>query len=179
MVVGVPMAGQAVASQPALVGHAVNFLPLRTRVEMDGSFEDILSATRDYFLELNDHQRYTYASLLRKLPVKRTSEQLPLVSVTFNVDQGMESFDFDGVAARYVTGPRDYVKHDLFVNIVLESEGPIVEVDHNADILDAATARGWMDRYLELLRAAMAEPGRPVADLVAATEDLAVPGGKR
>jgi glutamate-1-semialdehyde aminotransferase/acyl carrier protein len=179
VVVGVPMAGQAVAGQPALVGHAVNFLPLRTRVEMDGSFEDILSATRDYFLELNDHQRYTYASLLRKLPVKRTSEQLPLVSVTFNVDQGMESFDFDGVAARYVTGPRDYVKHDLFVNIVLESEGPIVEVDHNADILDAATARGWMDRYLELLRAAMAEPGRPVADLVAATEDLAVPGGKR
>ncbi|MEJ2547874.1 MAG: aminotransferase class III-fold pyridoxal phosphate-dependent enzyme [Gemmatimonadota bacterium] len=174
VVVGVPMAGQAVAGQPTLVGHAVNFLPLRTRVEMAGSFEDILRTTRDYILELNDHQRYTYASLLRKLPVKRTSEQLPLVSVTFNVDQGMESFDFDGVAARYVTGPRDYVKHDLFVNIVLESEGPIIEVDHNADILDAATARGWMDRYLELLRTAMAEPGRIVADLVADTADVAV-----
>jgi len=179
VVVGVPMAGQAVAGQPTLVGHAVNFLPLRTRVDLDRTFRDLLRDTRDYILELNDHQRYTYASLLRKLPVKRSSEQMPLVSVTFNVDQGMESFDFNGVDARYVTGPRDYVKHDLFVNVVLEDAAPILEVDHNADILEADTARGWMDRYFELLRAAMAHPSGTLRELLGAEAPAAVFGGDR
>ena len=89
------------------------------------------------------------------------------MSVTFNVDQGMESFDFDGVAARYVTGPRSFVKHDLFVNIVLESEGPLIEVDHNSDILDAATARGWMEQYLQMLRVMMEDPTRAVGEVAA------------
>jgi non-ribosomal peptide synthetase component F len=162
VVVGVPMAGQAVAGRPTLVGHAVNFLPLRTRVGMDSSFRTLLSSTRDYILDLNDHQRFTYASLLRKLPVKRSVGHDPLVSVTFNVDQGMESFDFNGVEARYVTGPRDYVKYDLFVNVVLESDGPILEVDHCSDILDAETVRRWVGEYFDLLRSVMADPDRPL-----------------
>lgn len=168
VVVGVPMAGQAVAGQPNLVGHAVNFLPLRTRVDLTRSFEHLLSETRDHILELNDHQRYTYASLLRKLPVKRTADQLPLVSVTFNVDQGMESFDFNGIEARYVTGPRQYVKHDLFVNVVMEDDAPILEVDHNSDILDADTVVGWMNRYFDLLRAVSRDPSQRLADQLSA-----------
>jgi len=165
VVVGVPMAGQAVAGQWKLVGHAVNFLPLRTRVRLDRSFQDVLASTRDYILELNDHQRYTYASLLRKLPLKRTADHVPLVSVTFNVDQGMESFDFNGVAARYVTSTRGYVKHDLFVNVVLEEEAPLLEVDFNSDILDADTVLGWMARYFDLLGAAVDHPGQPLDSL--------------
>jgi len=160
VVVGVPMAGQAVAGHWNLVGHAVNFLPLRTQVDMDKSFEEILVGTRDYILELNDHQRYTYASLLRKLPIKRKSDQVPLVSVTFNVDQGMESFDFNGIEARYITSPRGYVKHDLFVNVVLEEEAPLLEVDHNSDILDSSTVAEWMERYFELLSDAVEDPTR-------------------
>ncbi|MEJ2538830.1 MAG: aminotransferase class III-fold pyridoxal phosphate-dependent enzyme [Gemmatimonadota bacterium] len=173
VVVGVPMAGQAVAGRPKMVGHAVNFLPLRTRVDLERSFQELLGDTRDYILDLNDHQRFTYASLLRKLPVKRNVGQDPLVTVTFNVDQGMESFDFNGVEARYVTGPRDYVKYDLFVNIVLESAGPILEVDHSSDILDAGTVRSWMEGYFELLRAVMADPGRPLAEVAPPTPALA------
>jgi hypothetical protein len=100
--------------------------------------------------------------LLRKLPVKRSVGHDPLVSVTFNVDQGMEAFDFNGVEARYVTGPRDYVKYDLFVNVVMESDGPILEVDHSSDILDAATVRSWVEGYFDLLRAVIADPDRPL-----------------
>jgi glutamate-1-semialdehyde aminotransferase/acyl carrier protein len=175
VVVGVPMAGQAVAGRPNLVGHAVNFLPLRTRVEVGRGFEALLSATRDYILDLNDHQRFTYASLLKKLPVKRSVGHDPLVSVTFNVDQGMESFDFAGVQARYVTGPRDYVKYDLFVNVVLESDGPILEVDHNSDLLDAVTVRGWIEEYFELLESVMDHPSRPLDSLLG-SRSLAVSG---
>lgn len=166
VVLGVPMAGQAVAGYPNLVGHAVDFLPLRTRVKQGRSFREYLLDTRDYILELNDHQRYTYGALLQKLPVKRTPDQSPLVSVTFNVDQGMESFDFNGVDARYVVGPREYVKHDLFVNIVLEEGAPLLEVDHNSDILDAGTVLGWMERYFQLLSDAMEDPTRSLGAII-------------
>lgn len=175
VVVGVPMAGQAVAGRANLVGHAVNFLPLRSRVDTGASFQVLLASIREYILDLNDHQRFTYASLLRKLPVKRSVGYDPLVSVTFNVDQGMESFDFAGVEARYVTGPRDYVKYDLFVNVVLESDGPILEVDHNSDILDASTVRGWIEEYFELLEAVVTDPSQPIEALTS-SRSMAVSG---
>lgn len=164
IVVGVPMAGQAVAGFPEMVGHAVNFLPFRTRVDDASSFDEILRDTLEYVLELVDHQRYTYGALIQRLRLKRYSDQVPLVSVTFNVDQGMEKFDFNGVAARYRVSPRRYVKHDLFVNVVMESDGPTLEVDHNSDILDAATVAAWVHRYLDLLHVLMANSSVAVAD---------------
>jgi glutamate-1-semialdehyde aminotransferase/aryl carrier-like protein len=163
VVVGVPMAGQAASGRFGLVGHAVNFLPFRTRVDLHRSFQDLLLDTREYVLDVNDHQRYTYAALLRQLRVRRAPDQVPLVSVMFNVDQGMESFDFDGVEARFRTSPRRFVKHDLFVNVVMEEEAPILEVDHSSDVLDEETVRGWVDLYFRLLESVVADPTRSSA----------------
>ena len=152
------MAGQALTGQSELVGHSVSFLPFRTRVEPTQTFEEVLEQTREYVLDVNEHQRYTYGSLLTKLRVKRDPSQVPLVSVTFNVDQGMETFDFNGVPGRYVVCPRSAVKHDLFVNIVIEHDALSIEVDHNSDLLEAHTVRGWINRYLDLVRQMIQRP---------------------
>ena len=164
VVVGVPMAGQATSGQVDLVGHSVNFLPFRTQVDLSRSYLDLVTDTRDYALEVNDHQRYTYASLVRHLTLKRYQDRHPLVSVSFNVDQGMDVFDFHGVGARYVVGPRTFVKDELFFNVVLEGDEVTLEVDHNSDILDRSTARGWMEAYLQLLEKAVRDPSRPLND---------------
>ena len=37
-----------------------------------------------------EHQRYTFGTLLQKLPLPRDPSRLPLVSVLFNVDQALD-----------------------------------------------------------------------------------------
>ena len=50
-VVTIPTAGQALSGMDRLVGHCVNFLPLRTRVPFDSHFSDYLSQTQRQILE--------------------------------------------------------------------------------------------------------------------------------
>jgi glutamate-1-semialdehyde aminotransferase/acyl carrier protein len=180
VVLGVPMAGQAAAGQPFLVGHAVNFLPLRLQVNPQRSFAQLLADTQEYILELNDYQRYTYGSLLRKLLIKRTSERPPLISVMFNVDQAMDTFDFGGVEARYVPSTKGYVKHDLFLNVVLERDGAVLEFDHSSDVLKPETVVGWMEQFFELLRMAIRDSSAPLESIfhrLASTDAAVVAGG--
>ena len=87
IVVGVPAAGQLALDTPDLVGHCVNFLPLRSRIKGDTPFFDYLAAVQSLVLDAYDHQSYTYGSLLQKLKLPRDPSRLPLVAVSFNLDK--------------------------------------------------------------------------------------------
>jgi non-ribosomal peptide synthetase component F len=77
-----------------LVGHCVNLLALRSRIDEEISFIDHLKARRTAVLDAFDNQKYTFGTLLRKLNVPREPGRIPLVPVVFNIDMNMD----DGVA---------------------------------------------------------------------------------
>ena len=54
-------------------------------------------------LDAFDHQRYTFGTLLQKLPMQRDPGRLPLVSVMFNVDQALDpsTIDFPGLTFEF------------------------------------------------------------------------------
>jgi len=57
VVIGIPTAGQAAEGLDTLVGHAVNVLPLRARVDDTASFADVLGTVRNDLLDAFEHQR--------------------------------------------------------------------------------------------------------------------------
>ena len=68
IVVGIPSAGQAALDEhEVLVGHCVNFLPLRGRFTGDPTLADYLAQARKALLDAYEHQNYTYGRLIRKL----------------------------------------------------------------------------------------------------------------
>ena len=83
LVIGVPMAGQALLDNSYLVGHCVNTIPLRCRVEQTSRFVDHLKSVRHAFLDAQSHQQLTFGSLVRRLNVPRDPGRTPLVSVMF------------------------------------------------------------------------------------------------
>ena len=69
LVVGVPVAGQAVAGkQTLLVGRCINFLPLRQTVDAASSFADLAAAAKRTLLDAYDYQDFTYIGLRRGTP---------------------------------------------------------------------------------------------------------------
>ena len=172
LVIAVPMAGQAMVGMPELVGHSVSYLPLRVRTENHETFASTLERTRRLILEANDHQRYTYLDLLRKLDIKRDPSRPPLAPVSFNVDQGMESYDFGELKARYEVCPRDYVKNDMFFNIVEEADEFTLELDRNTDVFYASTMERWVNQFKEILGSILQDPMTDV-DQIEFAEDEA------
>jgi amino acid adenylation domain-containing protein len=174
LVVGIPAAGQSAGGHDALVGHCVNVLPLRTRLEPQTRFGELLKAVRTTMLDAYEHQQYTYGTLLQKLPIARDPSRLALVSVIFNIDQALagEARRFEGLDFEFASNPRHYENFDLFVN-AMETGGALrLECQYNSDLFDRATLRRWLGAFESLLRAFVDDPARGVgqAPLLGAEE---------
>ena len=154
LVIGIPTAGQAATGEDTLVGHAVNVLPLRTRVDAGDTFAALLGRVRGDLFDAFDHQRYTLGSLLGRLSLGRDPSRLPLVSVLFNLDAKLDDsvISFPGMTFDVEAVPRDYENFELFVNAVQLDDGLRLECQYNADLFEGATVQGWLDAYVTLLR---------------------------
>src|SRR5208337_1375599 len=84
IVVGIPTAGQSQLENQILVGHCVNFLPLRGSLADDPPMAEFMTRIRRTLLDAYDHQNYTYGQLVRKLPIQRDPGRLPVMEVQFN-----------------------------------------------------------------------------------------------
>ncbi len=156
MVIGVPSAGQTLTGCDELVGHCLNFLPLRLRCPGNQPFMDFASAAGQSVIEAYEHQNYTFGSLVRELRLPRDTSRLPLVSVMFNIDKsGFDRLRFDGLDFHVGTIAKQFVNFDLFFNLSQSENRLEIECEYNTDLFDAATIQRWLTSYETLLEAVL------------------------
>lgn len=152
LVIGIPAAGQTRVGCNELVGHCLNFLPLRLEPNGNRNFREFATDVKELVLEAYDHQDYTFGSLLKKLTLPRDPSRLPLVSVMFNIDKsGIDQVYFDGLNIHVETNPKQFVNFDIFFNLVQTDANIIVECEYNTDLFDQNTIRRWLRVYEQLI----------------------------
>lgn len=167
IVVGLPAAGQSDLGMKHLVGHCVNLLALRSRIDEEQPFIEHLKARRTGVLDAFDNQKYTFGTLLRKLNVPREPGRIPLCPVVFNIDMNMDDgVAFDGLQHRFISNPRAFENFELFLNATGNEGHLTLEWSYNTDLFDEATVRGWMDQLVALIQRVSAAPAAPIADLI-------------
>ena len=167
MVVGVPAAGQAAFAREQLVGHCVNTLPIRRRIDLQQGFSETLRRTRGQVLDAFEHQRYTYGTLVSKLALPRDPSRLPLVNVLFNYDRATEGakLGFQELDVQYRSNPRRYETFDLFLNVAEAAGRVVVECQYNTDLFDRETIGNYLASLETLLSGAVENPERAMGDL--------------
>jgi natural product biosynthesis luciferase-like monooxygenase protein/amino acid adenylation domain-containing protein len=154
-----------------LFANTTNMLPLRTQLDPEMPFSDLLAATKSQILAANDHQEYFFGSLLPKLGVKLDPSRPPLFSVTFNYETGKFVKDAGGVHFSFVSdevpyrNARDISPFELVMNIA-EKDGALrIECDFNADLFAPETVGRWLGLYQTLLESIVSQPTGPLAQL--------------
>ena len=165
VVIAAPMAGQSQAGDALLVGHCVNFLPLRVRFDREQPFATHMKTVRDHLFDAGDRQNYTYGALVRDLGIKRDFSRLPLTDLQFNLEKVDAQFDLGGVDARFTPNAKAYCNFDLFLNVIESAEGLRLDCDFNTDVYDEATVQRWLGYYETLLGAIARDPATPIAAL--------------
>ena len=158
IVVGIPAAGQSLLENGNLIGHCVNFLPLRTTFREGLSFVSLLGEVKKTLLDAYDHQSYTYGTLVRKLAIPLDPGRLPLMEVQFNLERIGSGANFEGLKARVDPNPKSAVNFDIFFNVVESDQGLMLDCDYNTDLFDQSTIARWLGHYRNLLLAAASEP---------------------
>ncbi|MEM6791781.1 MAG: amino acid adenylation domain-containing protein [Myxococcota bacterium] len=163
--VGMPAAGQIVFGEDALVGHCVNLLPIRVRVA--GTFEAHVATTRGVLLDADEHRRLSFGRLLQALPPGRDPSRIPLTSIMFNVDLGMQGsgLRFGDLDTRFRTAPRSFESFELFVNLAESGGDMILEAQYNTALFDRTTIAGRVAELLDFYRRLLDAPTTPIADL--------------
>ena len=168
LVVGLPAAGQNDFGMKQLVGHCVNLLALRSRIDEDRPFVEHLKERRSAVLDASDNQKYTFGTLIRKLNVPREAGRVPLVPAVFNVDMNMDDgVAFAGLTHRFISNARRYENFELFLNATGSEKHLTLEWSYNTDLFQEETVRGWMRDLQGIIERAHAAPTQRIATLVA------------
>ena len=165
VVVGVPAAGQANDGSAALVGHCVNLLPIRVVIELERDVATTLRSVGSTVLDAYDHQHCTFGRLLQRLQVRRDPSRLPLVSVLFNLETGIDTESLSDQNLRWSiqSNPRSSENFDLFMNACHTSHGMVLECQFKTDLFDSQTVRRWLALFKTSLERASADPGLSLA----------------
>jgi amino acid adenylation domain-containing protein len=180
VVVGVPAAGQSLAEGGALVGHCVNFLPLRGSWSAETTAAELLAATRQAVLASYENQSFTLGTLVRKLSLPRGLGARPLVEAQFNLERLGDKIHLPRLDIEARSNPKQFVNFDLFFNVTEQEGGLRIDCDYSADLFDAATIERWIATYHRLIDAIAADPSRRVSalPLLAADERAQLVGGQ-
>ncbi len=163
VVVGVPTAGQSLLEDRILVGHCVNFLPIRGAWTRDTSVSDYLSATAKRVLDAYEHQNYTFGTLVRKLNLPREPGRLPLAEIQFNLERLAERIELPNLTMDVAPNAKAYVNFDLFLNVIESADGLRMDCDYNTDLFDAATVAHWLDCYQALLESFVSDAAQALS----------------
>ena len=166
--VGIPTAGQAAMDQTELIGHCVNTLPFRTKVDTAESFQDYMKQVRSELLDALDHQRYSFGTLLRKLAPPRDPSRPPMVSISFNVDPMIDTSEmgFEGLDVDVVIEARNFENFDMAVNGVIQKDQSVqLQVQYNSDLYSTDSIQFYFEGFAAFLEGMAAAPSSPIVEL--------------
>lgn len=165
---GIPTAGQAALDRPELVGHCVNTMPLRSRVDTSQPFVELLKDRRSDLLNAFEHQKYSYGTLLRKLAAPRDPARPAMLNVSFNVDPmiDMSSMGFDGLEVTLDIEPRAFENFEWFVNGVIRNDKSIeLQVQYNVDLFSEEAVRFYFEGFEAFIHQLVTDPTTPIQNL--------------
>ncbi|MEU7414998.1 amino acid adenylation domain-containing protein, partial [Streptomyces sp. NPDC042638] len=170
--IGAPIAGRTDQRLDDLVGFFVNSLVLRTDVDGDPSFRELLDRVRETDLAAWAHQDLPFDRLVEILNPERSTARHPLFQVALTLqDAAKPALELPGVHTESWFTPLEIAKFDLTFSFHEHRtadgrpDGLDLAVEYATDLYDARTVEGLADRLVRLLEAVVADPELPVSEL--------------
>ena len=164
--VGSAIAGRSRTQTERLIGLFANILVLRTDLSGRPTFRELLARVRDVTFEAYAHQELPFEKLVEELKPERDLSRNPLFQVAFlfhNTPQ--EKLELPGLFITPFGFDNGTAKFDLTLTLTETPEGLVGSLEYSADLFDASTARGMLDRFEVLLESIVADPDCSVLDL--------------
>jgi non-ribosomal peptide synthetase component F len=172
IVVGTPIAGRGAAELDDVVGMFVNTLPLRTRVELGGTFSGLVDDVRTADLGAFGNADVPFESIVDAVVPSRSQGRHPIFQVALSF-QNLErvKLDLPGLTVEGLDTGELAAKFDLQFTIEPRTSeegsaaGLFGSLLYATDLFDEDTARSFADRFTRILRAVAEDPYVVVGDV--------------
>ncbi|MFE2059966.1 amino acid adenylation domain-containing protein [Streptomyces sp. NPDC059446] len=178
VVIGTPVAGRTDEALEPLVGFFVNTLALRTEVNPETTFRELLARVRETDLAAYAHQELPFERVVEALQPTRSLARHPLFQVMLTLNNTRAPrLDLPGLRARMEGVDTGGAKFDLSFGFTEQpgaapgEETLDATLEFSRDLFDEGTARRITKWFLRLLDQAVGKPGTKVADLALIDEN--------
>ncbi|MET3982551.1 non-ribosomal peptide synthase/polyketide synthase [Streptomyces sp. PvR034] len=175
---GTPSAGRSDEQLDGLVGYFVNTLVLRTDTSGDPSFQELLDRVHGAAVAAYPHQDVPFDRLVEALNPARSLAHHPLFQVMLTFENlGLAGPALPGLTVEVDEAATGVAKFDLDLRLQerFAADGTPAGVDvvaeYSTDLFDGSTVDVLVGRLARLLRAAVADPGRRIAEIDLLTGD--------
>lgn len=165
VVVGISVSGQTLAGGDGLVGHCVNMLPLRGRIDLARPFSAYLEEINRQVLDSQEHQEYTFGSLIRKLKLPRDPSRTPLVQAEYTLEPAATGLAFSDLETEVLPDPNRFYNKDVFFNFVVSPRSLTLLCEYNSDLFETPTMERYLGAFEHLLDEIVAHPDREAGAL--------------
>jgi aspartate racemase len=171
IVVGTPIAGRAVPETESLIGLFINTLAVRTSLDGDPSFQEVLTRVKTSAMGAYAHQDLPFEHLVKELQPERTLAHNPLFQVMFVLQsEEIEPLQLPGLVTEHFRVDHVMANFDLTLDIV-ERDGRLVCLfESNADLFEAETVTRLMGHFQTLIEGIVANPEQRISRLPLLTE---------
>lgn len=167
IVLGLPSADQAASGRTQMIGHCVNLLPLRSKIDASITFNDYLKKRKPQLFDAYEHQKFSFGELLQKLTITRDPSRIPLVPVVFNIDMGMDDgVSFSELTYQLKSNPRAYETFEIFLNASGTTDTLILEWSYNTNLFKPETIKQMMVSFEKIITTIVANPNIELGDII-------------
>lgn len=166
IVIGTPIAGRQHEDLENQIGFFINTLALRTQINGQESFSDVLAQVKNNTLDAYEHQIYPFDQLVEDLSLKRDMSRNPVfdVMVTFQ-NTGLETaLDqiMEGVTITTYESGALPSKFDMALTFQESSQGLVLQVEYNCDLFKESRISRMLNHFESLTRYALAHSDEAV-----------------
>jgi amino acid adenylation domain-containing protein len=166
IVVGTPIANRNHTEIENIIGFFVNMLPLRTQVNGQASFTDLLAQVRQTALEAYNHQDIPFEQVVNLLQPVRDTSHSPIFQVSFALANAPAPLpQLPNLRFTPLTAESQTSKYDLTLAITETNNGLICTWEFSTDLFFVETIERLHGRFATLLHSIVAAPEQTVARL--------------
>ncbi|MEU9291356.1 amino acid adenylation domain-containing protein [Streptomyces sp. NPDC048275] len=175
VVLGTVVSGRDRPELADSVGLFVNTVALRTAVDPERGFADLVAAVAGHAREVRAHEEFPFENLVETLGLERITGRNPLFDVL--VEAAVSGTDplgtEEGPAAEHIRLDSGAEGFDLSLSFTEPGPGRPIEVAVTCreDVFDAATAERIAGQFVHLLTALVADTSAPVGTVPALPAD--------
>jgi amino acid adenylation domain-containing protein len=177
VIVGSPIVGRMQPETDDLIGYFANTLVLRTSVEGDPTFAELLGRVRDTALGAYDNQDVPFEKLVLELQKGRQLTHAPLFQCVLTMEDTVPgTLALDGLTIEHMPVAEGATKFDLTMLVAEQPDGLRLSLWYRTDLFAAPTVERILAAFQVILEAAAADVTQRVADIriVAPTERSAL-----
>ncbi len=169
--IGIPIANRRWLFVEELIGTLVNTLVLRTNLDGDPSFLELLHRVRDVTLAAYAHQDMPFERLVAELKPERDPSHTPFFQVMFNLlnipTPSFEQLGFkrSEIPDLYLQIDQGGAQFDLTLTIVDTPDQRRVLLNYNTDLFEGDTITRMLSHYMNLLDEIVQTPERKIFEL--------------